>query len=157
MRIAELSDQSSSWEHNVNSVDAERLLNVTQLSIPVEIYSWLDLRSIFSRKEEIDVMDSYLPYIASMHLAKKSPYSAVNCPNLHYFIHMTAAFIGQQRSIKARMLNDANTVNAMFNASVFAYARCNRIGWGHQFRLEKSANILKRVRPKFQRTIYRPT
>lgn len=60
---------------------------------------------------------------------------------------MTAAFIGQQRSIKARMLNDANTVNAMFNASVLAYAKVNRVGWGHQFRLAKSTKILKRVQP----------
>ncbi|XP_055543613.1 uncharacterized protein LOC129729156 [Wyeomyia smithii] len=35
-----------------------------------------DLKAVFKSGEELDSMDSYLPYIASMHLAKKSPYSA---------------------------------------------------------------------------------
>lgn len=52
-----------------------------------------EISRIFKKGEEIDTNDSYLPYIASMKLAAKSPYSASVNPSLHYFIHFTGGFM----------------------------------------------------------------
>lgn len=48
-----------------------------------ELFLWIwtagiadDMRRVFKKPEQLTVMHSYLPYISSMKLAEKSPYSA---------------------------------------------------------------------------------
>lgn len=75
-----------------------------------EIFLWVwttgidqDIRRVFKSGEELTLMNSYLPYISSMKLAERSPYSATVNPSLHYFVHFTGALMGHQRSLTLRV------------------------------------------------------
>lgn len=127
----------------------EYLRNLTGTSYG-EFMMWIftqgpadDIVRLFKKGEEIDKADSYLPYIASMKLAAKSPYSASVNPSIHYFIHFTGGLMGQKRSINARMAGDANLLDPLINAMVFAYAKHVRVNWGMKFRIKGTTSVLK--------------
>lgn len=63
-----------------------------------------DIKRVLKKGEELDNLFSYLPYISSMRLSPKSPYSASINSSLHYFIHLTGAMMGQLRSTHARLI-----------------------------------------------------
>lgn len=85
-----------------------------------------DLERVLKPGEEIDKKDSYTPYIASMRLCVKSPYSATANPNLHIFVHAVGCAGMRTRSINARMVGDVNLTDTVANAAVLAYARGSR-------------------------------
>lgn len=93
-----------------------------------------DVKRVFEKTEELDTMHSYLPYISSMKLALKSPYSATVNPSLHHFIHFTGGLMGHQRSINAKVVGDGNVQDPLFNAQVIAFAKMVRANWAQKFR-----------------------
>lgn len=51
----------------------------------------------------------------------------------------------QKRSINARMAGDANMLDPLINAMVFAYAKHVRVNWGMKFRIKGTTGVLKSV------------
>lgn len=132
-------------------VGVEYLRNLLNVDFG-EIFMWIwtkgvanDMRRVFKKGEEITTMHSYLPYVSSMKLAERSPYSATVNPSLHYFEHFAGALMGHQRSLNARIVGDGNMMDPLFNAQVLAYAKCGRANWGSQFRQAGSTAHLVRV------------
>lgn len=123
------------------------------LEIPFdELMAWIwtasvakDLRQVFRKGEELTKPDSYLPYLASMKLVAKSPYSASHNTSLHFWIHFTAALMGQTRSNHARFMGGTNTVDPLFNAQFLAYAKHSRTATRIQFRQKEDVHRLKKA------------
>ncbi|EAT45713.1 AAEL003033-PA [Aedes aegypti] len=79
-------------------------LNLTEFSQWIWTASTADdLKRLLRPNEEIDKRDSFTPYIASMRLCSKSPYSATANPNLHIFVHAIGCANLRARSINSRM------------------------------------------------------
>ena len=74
-----------------------------------------EITRILTMKDELSKPDGHLPYIRSLCIPPKSPYSATANPNLHYFCKMVGVFEGKDMSINAIVVyraveNDAFTI-----------------------------------------------
>ncbi|WGL21405.1 nucleoprotein [Killamcar virus 1] len=104
------------------------LKKITGLS-PEELQGWIfvpsagdDYEKIMQPGQEIDMDDSYMPYLSDMKLSMKSPYSAAECSVLHLFAHMTGCYLGSKRSLSARIPEEKDMINVQINAALLAYA-----------------------------------
>lgn len=80
-----------------------------------------DFERILRANQEIDKRDSYMPYIASMRLSNKSPYSATANTNLHNFVHAFGCANARERSINAKKVGDASIAEITANVAVIHY------------------------------------
>ena len=92
-----------------------------------------DFMTIIKAGEEIDKVDSYMPYFMEMNLANKSPYSAIINPDLHMFIHTIGVCFLQARSVNSRMPAGANLASVKANAIIVGYVLSTKIGLAPQF------------------------
>lgn len=114
------------------------LRNITKLPF-LELATWIwddsmaaEFRQIFKKGEELDKEDSYLPYLSSMKISRKSPYSASVNPYLHMWIHSYGCLKSTTRSYNARMVGEINTDIPLRNA-VFMYVAKGQGGdWKRQ-------------------------
>ncbi|QBP46936.1 nucleoprotein [Tetrastichus brontispae RNA virus 1] len=105
---------------------------LVSLSNNDEFLGWLwtdllasEIESIMKEDEEIEKVDSYTPYQASMKLVNKTKYSSVINPNLYFLIHSVGCLLGSNRSSNAIFFADVNISNNIQNAKVMAYAFAN--------------------------------
>ncbi|XP_021712746.1 uncharacterized protein LOC5576883 [Aedes aegypti] len=109
-------------------------LNLTEFSQWIWTASTADdLKRLLRPNEEIDKRDSFTPYIASMRLCSKSPYSATANPNLHIFVHAIGCANLRARSINSRMVGDVNMPDTVANAAVLNYVRGSRYNLQPEF------------------------
>lgn len=102
-----------------------KLLGIT----PEEFCDWVftsqvgeEIERMMRDGQEIGKADSYMPYLIDMGLSQRSPFSARTNSCVHLFIHMIGAFLGTQRSRKARLFSDAGQAMIVQNAAICAYA-----------------------------------
>jgi hypothetical protein len=72
----------------------------------------------------LDKVESYAPYFMDLGLAKKSPYSAVTSPNIHYRAHIVGCCPNNERSKNARFVGEpslANSLNRQVLANLFIH------------------------------------
>ncbi|EAT38605.1 AAEL009525-PA [Aedes aegypti] len=119
--------------------DLRFILKILGLTL-IEFSKWIwtasladDIERILRPGEEIDQRDSYTPYVASMRLCTKSPYSATANPNLHIFVHSIGCANLRVRSINARMVGDVNLADTIANAAVVNYVRGSRYNLQPEF------------------------
>lgn len=85
-----------------------------------------ELERLMKENEELDQDDSYMPYLVSMCLSKKSPYSTTVNPAFHFFANAVGTMMSSSRGANARQCLDNNTANIMENAFIMAYVLSNR-------------------------------
>lgn len=119
--------------------DLRFILKILGLSM-VEFAQWVwtasiadDLERILHPLQEINTSSSYTPYIASMRLCSKSPYSASDNPNLHVFVHSIGCANLRVRSINSRMVGDVNLADTVANAAILNYVRGSRYNLQPEF------------------------
>ncbi|AJR28448.1 nucleoprotein [Marco virus] len=81
-----------------------------------------EARRLLRPNQEISKPDSYTPYITTMGISLKSPYSATSCPATYNWAHIVGALLGSTRSRNARLFNENNLITIRTNASIMAYA-----------------------------------
>lgn len=133
--------------------DLRFILKILGLSL-VEFSQWVwtasiadDLERILRPREEIDSSSSYTPYVASMRLCSKSPYSASANPNLHVFVHSIGCANLRIRSINSRMVGDVNLADIVANAAILNYVRGSRYHLQPEFYTQGSGMAPEGDRP----------
>lgn len=111
------------------------LRNITKSSF-LELATWIwdesiasEFRQVFKKGEELDKEDSYLPYLSSMKISRKSPYSASVNPYLHMWIHSYGCLKSTTRSYNAKMVGEINTDIPLKNAAFMWIAKSQGGEW----------------------------
>lgn len=114
------------------------LRNITKSTF-LELATWIwddsiagEFRQIFKSGEELEKEDSYLPYLSSMKISKKSPYSASVNPYLHMWIHCYGCLKSTTRSYNAKMVGEINTDIPLKNAAFMWLAKGHGGEWKRQ-------------------------
>lgn len=134
--------------------DIRFITKILGLTLP-DLAQWIwsedianDLERILKRDEEIDQRYSvYTPYLSSMRLTNKSPYSAtINC-SLHLFVHSIGCANSRTRSVNARLVGESNVSDVLANAAMLNYVRGSRNALQPQF-YRGQASGLAATRPE---------
>lgn len=93
---------------------------------------------VFWRHEEneLEIQDSYAPYLMHLGLSNKSPYSASVNPELHYWIHVIGCCHNITRSVNARMVGDVGLASLTLCGLLFGYVTTGSADIGFQFTVD---------------------
>lgn len=81
-----------------------------------------EFQQLMHPNQEIDLLESFCPYLMDLGLSKKSPYSSSANPNLHTWIHTVGCTFKVDRSKHARMMSDACLTDVITNAQLLSFA-----------------------------------
>lgn len=81
-----------------------------------------EYKQLMKEEQEIDLTESYMPYLMDLGLSKKSPYSSAANPNLHTWFHTVGCTFKMDRSKHARMMPDACVTDVLTNGQLISFA-----------------------------------
>lgn len=93
----------------------------------------MDFIKINKSNEEVEITDSYTPYMMDLRLTGKSPYSASTNPHFHFWVHVIGTCLGIVRSQNSRIVGYINQNGLALSAMVCGYAFHNRTEAARQF------------------------
>lgn len=85
----------------------------------------LDMLRVSKIGEEINVVESYMPYMMELGLSNRSPYSITANASLHYFIHVIGCVMGMTRSMNARLVGQIPMGALNINGLMAGFAMCS--------------------------------
>lgn len=92
-----------------------------------------DFMRILTPGEEIDVVDSYTPYMTELHMSSRSPYSTTINPHFHYWVHVVGCSMNSKRSQWARIVGSVNVGQITTLGAICGYAFTARTAAALQF------------------------
>lgn len=105
-----------------------------------QVAAWLwskglgeNFKALIKAGEEVDQIDSYMPYLTDLSLSPKSPYSAAVNPHIHFWVHIIGICLGVARSQNARVVGTINVAGLAAMGMVCGYAYRQRTEAVQQF------------------------
>ncbi|QVG74763.1 nucleocapsid [Mononegavirales sp.] len=116
-----------------NLIHLKKIIGVPHLSYVIEWFFCPQIlkeieQMLSDHPEEWTVTNSYLPYMMSMLISERSPYSANNNPATHALVHLVGTLLGSGRSRNAIFPDNIGCIPIAVNAAVIFFAHKHMIG-----------------------------